>query len=418
MKTAIVLAGGGAKGAYEIGVWKALNKLHIHYDIVTGTSVGALNGAFMVEKDLKNAEWMWENINFNMIFSDFDINYNTKDGKKKMIQKYAEGILFQGGMDVTELERTIKKYIQIDKFYQSPIDYGLITVDFSNLKPMEMRKLDIPKDQLCDYLMASATCFPAFKKKKIGDSEFIDGGYYDNLPINLAIKMGARRVIAVNIGTMGITKPILDKDVEVIMIEPRTSTFGSFLVFDASISKRLLTLGYNDTMKTFGKYDGNVFTFKHREIKKITKKYYNKLCDELKKWLPSDKILKKMSEAGVYYDFLSTKERNLKEQLMLEMIENLGTMFGFEETVVYDMKLYHDKLKKIKKTLEIEQQFSLEWSVLVEKLKQFSHSKLVVGYLYRCLNNIEDKKDEKRLSSLALLFEEEFIEALYLSLLK
>ena len=48
---AVVLSGGGSKGAYEMGVWKALRKLHISYDIVTGTSVGALNAAFMVQKD-------------------------------------------------------------------------------------------------------------------------------------------------------------------------------------------------------------------------------------------------------------------------------------------------------------------------------------------------------------------------------
>lgn len=47
MKRAIVLGGGGAKGSYQIGVWKALRKLRVKYDIVTGTSVGALNGVFL-----------------------------------------------------------------------------------------------------------------------------------------------------------------------------------------------------------------------------------------------------------------------------------------------------------------------------------------------------------------------------------
>ena len=51
MKRAVVLSGGGAKGAYEIGVWKALRRLSINYDIVCGTSVGALNGVLMVQKD-------------------------------------------------------------------------------------------------------------------------------------------------------------------------------------------------------------------------------------------------------------------------------------------------------------------------------------------------------------------------------
>lgn len=45
MKRALVLGGGGAKGAYEIGVWKALNELGEQFDLVCGTSIGALIGA-------------------------------------------------------------------------------------------------------------------------------------------------------------------------------------------------------------------------------------------------------------------------------------------------------------------------------------------------------------------------------------
>jgi NTE family protein len=44
----IILEGGGARGAYQVGVWKALRKLGIDYCGVAGTSVGALNGAMMV----------------------------------------------------------------------------------------------------------------------------------------------------------------------------------------------------------------------------------------------------------------------------------------------------------------------------------------------------------------------------------
>ena len=59
MKRAIVLSGGGSKGAYQIGVWKALRKLHINYDIVTGTSVGALNSILFVQKDYLKALKLW-----------------------------------------------------------------------------------------------------------------------------------------------------------------------------------------------------------------------------------------------------------------------------------------------------------------------------------------------------------------------
>ena len=55
-KTALVLSGGGSRGAYEIGVWKALKKLRIRIHMAFGTSVGAINSAMVVQKDLKLAE--------------------------------------------------------------------------------------------------------------------------------------------------------------------------------------------------------------------------------------------------------------------------------------------------------------------------------------------------------------------------
>ena len=59
MKRAIVLSGGGAKGGYEIGAWKAFRRLGIDFDIVTGTSVGALNGVLMVQNDFFKAYKLW-----------------------------------------------------------------------------------------------------------------------------------------------------------------------------------------------------------------------------------------------------------------------------------------------------------------------------------------------------------------------
>ena len=58
MKRALVLSGGGAKGSYQYGVWKALRKLNIKFDIVTGTSIGAVNGAMIVLGDYKKAGYV------------------------------------------------------------------------------------------------------------------------------------------------------------------------------------------------------------------------------------------------------------------------------------------------------------------------------------------------------------------------
>ena len=55
MKRAIVLCGGGSLGSYEIGVWKYIKKANISFDIVTGTSIGAINGALFAAGDYENA---------------------------------------------------------------------------------------------------------------------------------------------------------------------------------------------------------------------------------------------------------------------------------------------------------------------------------------------------------------------------
>ena len=64
MLKAIVLSGGGPKGSYELGVWKALRKLKYDYDIVTGTSIGSVNGFLMVQKDYKKACKLWKELDF------------------------------------------------------------------------------------------------------------------------------------------------------------------------------------------------------------------------------------------------------------------------------------------------------------------------------------------------------------------
>ena len=69
-KTAIVLAGGGSRGAYQIGVWKALREMGIDYQLVTGTSVGALNGVLMVQQEYDKALAVWENISSQQVLGD------------------------------------------------------------------------------------------------------------------------------------------------------------------------------------------------------------------------------------------------------------------------------------------------------------------------------------------------------------
>ena len=67
-KTALVLGGGGSRGAYEIGVWQALKALGIKIDMVYGTSVGAINAAMVAQGDLDLTAELWKELETDMVF--------------------------------------------------------------------------------------------------------------------------------------------------------------------------------------------------------------------------------------------------------------------------------------------------------------------------------------------------------------
>ena len=63
----LVLAGGGTKGAYQVGVWKALKELEINVKAIVGASIGALNGALFLQDDLDATAKLYEQIKINSI---------------------------------------------------------------------------------------------------------------------------------------------------------------------------------------------------------------------------------------------------------------------------------------------------------------------------------------------------------------
>ena len=92
-KVGLVFSGGGAKGAYEIGVYIALKKLKKNIDIVTGTSVGAINAVFVTQKDIKGALSFWDHVNFKTIYDEKEFPPIEDDKISKVYIQYAKGFL-------------------------------------------------------------------------------------------------------------------------------------------------------------------------------------------------------------------------------------------------------------------------------------------------------------------------------------
>ena len=324
---ALVLSGGGAKGAYEIGVWKALRHLGIKFDIVTGTSAGAINGALIVQGSYFKALSIWNKLNFNNIFGE-EINNNVQ--LEELYKTFARNLVNNGGTEVKELHNLINKTLNKNKFYKSKINFGLVTVDITNSrpKPIELQKKDIPEDKLGEYILASASCFPAFKKMEINGKEYVDGGYYDNIPVNLAIKMGATEAIVVDLGAVGLRKQPL-KNIKQIVIKPHND-LSNFLVFDPKNTKRNIKYGYNDTMKAFGKLDGNKYTFKNNEIDSIEEQYKENMKTILYETFNNVEQIESFKQL-----IKVEKKEKIKKELISLIIEDIGYKYNLDDTKIY-----------------------------------------------------------------------------------
>lgn len=270
----LALGGGGAKGGYHIGVWKALCELEIPIEIITGTSVGAINGAMIIQDDFETAYKLWTDISIQSV-----IEFNLENGEAENFPRKGYGVINSiirsicfGGLDMTPLKQLISQVIHEKKVRESNIDLGIVTFSLTDFKPINLFKKDIPDGQLTDYIVASA-CFPTFKTHKIDDKILIDGGVYDNIPISLLIDKSVKNIISVDISGPGIVKKIDSTGLNIITIK-NSQGLGGTLDFNGERSKINIEIGYNDTLKTFGKIKGKKYYIIPSEDENINKEKY------------------------------------------------------------------------------------------------------------------------------------------------
>ena len=246
---ALVLAGGGARGSYQVGVWRALTELGWRPQIITGTSVGSLNGAMFALDLYETARDMWLTIRSQDV-----MELPAEDAPLPELHAFLKDAVTQGGMDVTPLEEIVERVLDEDALRRSPIRLGLVTVEQKTLKARELPLEDIPEGKVKDYLLASAACFPALRARDIDGVKFLDGGYSDNMPTGLAKKMGADELVCVDLEGVGITRPNLT-GLPTTMVRSYWE-LGDILHFDPDTARRNVELGYYDTLRAFGRVRG------------------------------------------------------------------------------------------------------------------------------------------------------------------
>lgn len=320
-ETALVLSGGGAKGMYHIGAWQALRELEISIDAVIGNSAGALMAGFIAQGDFETARDVVENLDISKVVDippdlldkgQFTINESNLVKLSKMQKNFFK----EKGLDTAPLKKLLEKNLKEETIRNSGLDLGIVTFQLNKLKAREIFLEDMEEGQVLNYLLASATV-PGFKLTKIGENSFIDGGVYNNVPVDMARARGYRRIIVIDIAGIGVTKKFDIEDCTITYVKNK-SDVGGLLDFRKEAVEKLRDLGYRDTMKVFGKIEGlDYYIWKDEEIPESLEKLWLKDPDG---FIPEEMWRETDEENGItlmnrLYQALPWDKKNIRRKI-------------------------------------------------------------------------------------------------------
>lgn len=282
----LVLAGGGAKGIYQIGAWRAIRELEIPITCVVGTSVGAMNGAMVACSQYEGAVALWENMSIEKGFS---LPEPLRVPDRLFSLKNADILIREmwrnGGLDISPIRKELEALVNEDALRASPVEFGLVTFELSRRQPRHLFRNQIPRGRLMDYIMASSA-YPGLKQPEIYGHKYLDGGVIDNVPVKMMMRRHPDNIIVVNIGDVGLPKG-LDPKMNLVYIKPIDS-LGTAFEFRPETARTKMDMGWYDTMKAFGRFSGEWMYFPNEE--------YQRLRDEL-----GENVVKGLEHAARLY---------------------------------------------------------------------------------------------------------------------
>ena len=252
----IVLEGGGARGAYQIGVWKALREAGMKIKGVAGTSVGALNGALICMDDLGKAEEIWGNMTYSTVFNvdDSMIGKLKKFGVRSMKVTDAAAefrrLFSDRGLDIAPLKKLLEETVDEERIRRSPRDFCAASFSVTDRKEEDFDVKEAPPGTMKNMMMASAY-FPGFKQEKIGGKTYLDGGSVNNVPVDLLTDRGYKDIIVIRLYGIGVDRRKfmeIPADVTIHEIAPGRN-LGGILEFDSARTKKNMKLGYFDGLR-------------------------------------------------------------------------------------------------------------------------------------------------------------------------
>ncbi len=207
---ALVISGGGSKGAFAGGVAQYLieNKL-LHYDIFIGTSTGSLLVSHLALKKVQEIKQVYTNVNQDAIFDVCPFIIKRKKGIETIAINHYNVLrnILKGSKTFGEshnLRDLIKKNFSkedFDQLKESQMDI-VITVSNLSINQVEYKSInDFEYEEFCEWIWISCNYTPFMTLVKKGGCEYADGGLGSMVPIEEAIKRGATTVDAIILQT-------------------------------------------------------------------------------------------------------------------------------------------------------------------------------------------------------------------------
>lgn len=275
LKLGLVFAGGGGKGAYQIGVWKALaaTGLDGYVSAVSGASVGGLNAALFLQGDYEKAEYIWENISPKQILSPH-ARIGTVVGNEN---RYGFGLFTRDG-----LEEIIEDALDMSVFDQSDKNCYLSCCkgrEDCGRQAAYFNMREFSYEERKGLLLATSAIPVIFPKEKIRDMHLVDGGMEDNIPVEPLYRLERCNIIlAVHLKQ---DSDFIDAnrfpDVHILEIVPRDGLGGVFhgtLDFNPEHARKRIFQGYQEAMPIFSDIKKYFTDFSESE-EKIKKKFMN-----------------------------------------------------------------------------------------------------------------------------------------------
>ena len=270
-KIGLALAGGGARGAYQIGAWKAFKEKGLDKCIsaYSGASVGSLNAALFAMDDYVTAHKMWMRLDKDSLFN-IDKNIYRRVFKEKL------KFLDKGVFDTKDLEDLIEEALDYDKVREKDVFvatthlgndkstfFDLLRTNykhyFKSEKQTKYQNLkELSDENIKKTLLASCAIPVVFRPISIAGETFYDGGLLDNTPYQPLIDIGCDVVIVIDLFKFSFVKKESPEGTKLITIHPRKSLRG-ILDFNNKYIERRFELGYKDALEVIEKNQDILF---------------------------------------------------------------------------------------------------------------------------------------------------------------